>query len=150
MCVRRSVCPASGGGPARFPENPRVLLAYEYRCCVCRHDLRLGGQVVGLEAAHIRWVRARGPDIEPNGLALCSLHHKLFDLGVFTVLPGQYLLVVSQHVTGSDEVRARLMAYHGAGIVLPQSRTSYPAAEFLAWHQGEVFKRPQREVAVSG
>jgi len=62
------------------------------------------------------------------------------------VLPGQYLLVVSQHVTGSDEVRARLMASHGAGIVLPQSRTSYPAAEFLAWHQGVVFKRPQREV----
>ena len=125
--------------------RPRVLLAYEYRCCVCRHDLRLGGQVVGLEAAHIRWVQAHGPDIEPNGLALCSLHHKLFDLGVFTVLPGQFMLVVSQHVTGSDEVRARLMGYHGAGIVLPQSRTSYPAAEFLAWHQGEVFKKPQRE-----
>jgi len=23
-----------------------------------------------------------------NGLALCSLHHKIFDLGAFTVLPG--------------------------------------------------------------
>lgn len=126
--------------------RPRVLLAYEYRCCVCRHDLRLDGQVVGLEAAHIRWVQARGPDIEPNGLALCSLHHKLFDLGVFTVLPNNYMLVVSQHVTGSDEVRARLMSFHGAGIVLPQSAGFFPAKDFLDWHHGEVFKRPQRDV----
>jgi predicted restriction endonuclease len=65
---------------------------------------------------------------------------------VFTVLPEQYMLVVSQHVTGSDEVRARLMGYHGAGIVLPQSRNSYPAVEFLAWHHTEVFKKPQREM----
>ncbi len=41
---------------------------------------------------------------------------------------------------------ARLMGHHGAGIVLPQSRSSYPAAEYLVWHQGEVFKGPQREV----
>jgi len=133
--------------PRRDPSfRPRVLLAYEYRCCVCRHDLRLAGQIVGLEAAHIRWVQARGPDIEPNGLSLCSLHHKLFDLGVFTVLPGDYTLVVSQHVTGSDEVRARLMSFHGAGIVLPQSAGFYPDKNFLDWHHGEVFKKPQRDV----
>lgn len=128
----------------RFRE--RVLLAYEYRCCVCRHDLRLDGQVVGLEAAHIKWVQAKGPDIEPNGFALCSLHHKLFDLGVFTVLPDEYMLVVSQHVTGSEDVRARLMSFHGGGIVLPQSRSAYPSAEFLSWHEGQVFKKPRREI----
>jgi len=126
--------------------RPRVLMAYEYRCCVCRHDLRLDGQIVGLEAAHIRWVQAKGPDIEANGLALCSLHHKLFDLGVFTVLPLNHTLVVSQHVTGSDEVRARLMSYHGAGIVLPQSASFFPSKDFLDWHNGEVFKSPQRDL----
>ena len=138
--------PAGADRARRDPSfRPRVLLAYEYRCCVCRHDLRLDGQVVGLEAAHIRWVQAKGPDVECNGLALCSLHHKLFDLGVFTVLPEQYLLVVSKHVTGSDDIRARLLSYHGGGIVLPQSRDCYPAAEYLLWHQGEVFKKPQRD-----
>ena len=30
--------------------------------------------------------QAGGPDHESNGLALSSLHHKLFDMGVFTVL----------------------------------------------------------------
>ena len=42
-----------------------MLLAYEYRCCVCGHDLRMGGHAIGLEAAHIKWFQARGPDVVP-------------------------------------------------------------------------------------
>src|SRR5436189_6378643 len=38
--------------------------------------------------AHIRWHQAGGPDIENNGLALCVLHHKTFDLGAFTLSEG--------------------------------------------------------------
>ena len=101
--------------------------------------------VVGLEAAHIQWFQAGGPDIEPNGLALCSLHHKLFDLGVFTVLPQQYTMVVSQHVTGGEQARSRMLTYHGAGLIRPQSAASLPRAEFLAWHKEQVFKTPPRE-----
>ncbi|OGA46128.1 MAG: hypothetical protein A3F74_20340 [Betaproteobacteria bacterium RIFCSPLOWO2_12_FULL_62_58] len=145
---------AGEAGIVRAPERPRrdpsfrarVLLAYEYRCCVCGHDLRLGGEVVGLEAAHIRWFQAGGPDIEPNGLALCSLHHKLFDLGVFTVLSQQYTMVVSQHVTGSEQTRNRMLTYHGASLILPQSAGYLPRPEFLAWHTEQVFKTPPREL----
>jgi putative restriction endonuclease len=39
------------------------------------HDLRMGGNVIGLEATHIKWFQARGSDVVQNGLALCSLHH---------------------------------------------------------------------------
>ncbi len=73
-----------------------MLLAYQYRCGVCGHDLRLGSQTIGLEAAHIKWFQAQGPDIVPNGLALCSLHHKIFDLGAFAILPETYQMVFSQ------------------------------------------------------
>jgi putative restriction endonuclease len=133
------------GRPRRDPSfRARVLLAYESRCCVCGHDLRLGGEVVGLEAAHIKWFQAGGPDIEPNGLALCSLHHKLFDLGVFTVLPKQYTMVVSQHMTGGDQARDRMLTYHGAALISPQSSAYLPKAEFLEWHVEEVFKEPAR------
>ena len=52
----------------------RVLRAYEYRCCVCGFDLRIGHTPAGLEAAHIQWHHVGGPDIEPNGLSLCALH----------------------------------------------------------------------------
>src|SRR5437588_7846441 len=55
-----------------------------------------GSVSVGLDAAHIRWHQAGGPDREGNGLALCVLHHKLFDLGAFTVSPSGLLLVSDQ------------------------------------------------------
>jgi putative restriction endonuclease len=53
----------------------RVLTAYEYRCAVCGFDVRLGSVSIALDAAHIRWFQAGGPDEESNGLALCVLHH---------------------------------------------------------------------------
>lgn len=37
---------------------------------------------MGLEAAHVQWHSQNGSDDVSNGLALCSLHHTLFDLGV--------------------------------------------------------------------
>lgn len=124
----------------------RVLRAYEHRCCVCGFDLRIGHISAGLEAAHIKWFQAKGPDIEANGLALCSLHHKVFDLGAFTILPDTYSLVFSQHVVSSESSRHMLMGFHGAGLIMPQSRDYYPKPEFLHWHAKEVFKRPAREL----
>jgi len=123
----------------------KVLLAYQYRCGVCGHDLRLGRQSIGLEAAHIKWFQAKGPDIVPNGIALCSMHHKVFDLGAFTILPETYQIVFSQHLNGSNEAAARMLAYQGAALILPQSNEYLPQPEFLAWHRKEVFKNPARQ-----
>ena len=128
----------------RFRE--RVLRAYEYRCCVCGFDLRIGNITAGLEAAHIKWFQAKGPDIEANGLALCALHHKVFDLGAFTIVPDTYSLVFSQHAVAGEASRHMLMGFHGAGIILPQSTDYYPKAEFLKWHEGQVFKKPGRSI----
>jgi len=128
----------------RFRE--RVLRAYEHRCCVCGFDLRIGNVSAGLEAAHIQWFQAKGPDVEANGLALCSLHHKVFDLGAFTILPDTYSLVFSQHAIAGEASRHMLMGFHGAGIILPQSKDYYPKAEFLKWHEGQVFKQPGRSL----
>lgn len=123
----------------------KVLLAYEYRCCLCGHDIRLNNQVIGLEAAHIKWFQAGGPDVETNGLALCSLHHKIFDLGAFTVRPDTLEVVFSQYVVGSPEIQSRLLAYHGAGLIPPQAEAFLPSREFLDWHWEWVFKEPARE-----
>ena len=124
----------------------KVLLAYQYRCSVCGHDLRLGRQTIGLEAAHIKWFQAKGPDIVPNGLALCSLHHKVFDLGAFTILPDSHQMVFSQHLNGSDDTAGKMLAYHGASLILPQSREYLPQPEYLDWHRRQVFKNPERSI----
>lgn len=120
-----------------------VLQAYEYRCAICGLNLRMGGRELGLEAAHIKWHQARGPDIIENGLSLCSLHHKLFDRGAIG-LSDQYLLLVSEAVHGTEGMAIWLLMHHGNPIRKPQ-RTEYsPSEEFVAWHRKEVFRSPPR------
>lgn len=126
----------------------RVLRAYEYRCCVCGFDLRLGLIPAGLEAAHIKWHHIGGPDIEPNGLSLCATHHKLFDLGAFTIEPSEHRVVFSQHAIGGMRGMAGELQFHGHAIHPPQHRDLLPAREFLVWNQSNVFKTPGRHAEV--
>jgi putative restriction endonuclease len=121
----------------------RVLTAYEYRCAVCGFDVRLGSLSIALDAAHIRWVQADGPDLETNGLALCVLHHKLFDLGAFT-LGDDGKLLVSDQVHGNAGFNESLMRHHHAAVRRPQHPAWNPLPEFLAWHTREVFKGAAR------
>src|SRR5262249_856061 len=86
----------------------RVLRAYEYRFAVCGSDVRLGSVSIALDAAHIRWVQAGGPDEEANGLALCVLHHKLLDLGAFT-LDREGHVLVSEQANGTGGFEECLM-----------------------------------------
>jgi putative restriction endonuclease len=59
-----------------------VLQAWDRQCAFCGYDGQLAAASVGIDAAHVRWFAFDGPDALDNGLALCVLHHKLFDLGV--------------------------------------------------------------------
>ncbi len=122
-----------------------ILRAYEYRCAVCGFDVKLGDSSVALEASHIKWQRADGPDIEVNGLALCSLHHKLFDRGAFT-LSRQLQILVSDDAHGTTGFQEWLMDFHGEKINFPQRRSYYPEEEFIGWHVREVFQGEYREL----
>lgn len=126
----------------QFREN--ILKAYEYQCAVCGFGVRLKHKLLALEAAHIMWHQAGGPDVEINGLALCATHHKLFDLGAFTVNQDLRLLV-------SDEVNGMganewLLQHHGKSINPPQKKAFYPNPDFTTWHVNEVFKGGYRDL----
>jgi putative restriction endonuclease len=124
----------------------RILTAYEYRCAVCGFDVRLGSVSIGLDAAHIRWHQANGPDQENNGLALCVLHHKTFDLGAYTV-SAKGVLLVSDQANGGKGFHETLMRHHGQPIRPPQRPEWSPEPVFLAWHANEVFKGEARHTA---
>jgi putative restriction endonuclease len=136
----------AGEWTLRVPRDPtfrqRVLLAYEFRCTVCGLDLKIDHAPVGLDAAHIRWKQVNGPDTESNGLALCTLHHRLFDRGAFTVDPNRNLLV-SRHAIG-EALEPWLMRFHGQPIRQPQEEAMNPAEVHLEWHGREVFRAPAR------
>jgi putative restriction endonuclease len=123
----------------------RILTAYESRCAVCGFDVRLGDRLLALEAAHIRWHQSGGPSDESNGLALCALHHKAFDLGAFGVSPDGVILV-SDRVNGSNGLQEWLLAHHGKPIRPPQRPDWAPRRAHLEWHGREVFKGSPRFV----
>ena len=77
--------------------------------------MRLGSVSIGLDAAHIKWCQAGGPDTEVNGLALCVLHHKVFDLGAFTISDG--VVLVSEHAHCGPAFEQSLLAFHGKQIL---------------------------------
>ena len=126
----------------RKKRNPRfrsiVLTAYYEQCAVCKYDIKMNGAAVALEAAHIQMHSAGGPDEVTNGLALCVIHHKLFDLGAMTV--GRDMNIrVSECVVG-DWGRKLNDEFHERPIALPRSTSMKPAPEYIHWHNETIFK----------
>ena len=103
----------------------------------------MGDALVGLEAAHIKWYQAGGPDTENNGMALCSLHHKLFDRGAFS-LTDSLIIQVSERAHGGSSFEDWLMSVHGKKIQFPQRPSYYPESKYINWHIREVFQGPSR------
>lgn len=129
----------------RDPEfREKVLSAYEYRCAVCGFNVRIGHVVVALEAAHIKWHQAAGPDIRENGLALCSLHHKLFDRGAFTIDEARCALI-SEKAYGTEGFVEHLGRFHKKPLLKPNRECYRPKCDYTKWHMEQVFLAPARE-----
>lgn len=127
--------------PRDWRFRSKIMNAYTHRCAVCEFDVRLDHDPLAIEAAHIRWHEAKGPPVVNNGLALCSLHHKLFDAGAFT-LRNDLEIVVSPSIEGSS-VEDALYRYSGQPPrTLPKHSQDLPSPLYLGWHQREVFKGP--------
>jgi putative restriction endonuclease len=116
----------------------RIVAAWDRSCAFCGYDGALHGAPVGIEAAHIRWFNFGGPDSLNNGLALCSLHHKLLDRGAIGLSsPGT--IYVSDAFSANGDVGRSVYALHGLEL-RPRPGTELPAAEYVLWHRQEVFK----------
>ena len=132
----------TAGSPTRIRDpkfRHEVLTAYGYRCAVCGLKIEMQDKTVAIEAAHIKWHQAGGPDHTANGLALCTLHHKLFDVGAFT-LNHDLLVAVSSMAHGNEGFQRWLLDFNGAAISPPSMTDFYPEGDFLEWHVQEVFK----------
>lgn len=116
----------------------KVLIAYEYTCAVCGFNLRLKNASAGVEAAHVKWHAMNGPDDVSNGIALCTMHHKLFDLGAMGL--DSYARLVVSPLTNGVGKELWLNSFEGKEINRPQKKYSSPSEEYLDWHAREVFK----------
>ena len=115
-----------------------ILPAYGVRCAVCEYSGAMDGKPIAIEAAHIKWHQAKGPAVIENGIALCSLHHRLFDKGAFTLQP-DLKIVVSEKVSGTGVEKA-LGQFDGEVLPAPPLSMSHrPNTEYIRWHNNQVF-----------
>jgi len=123
-----------------------VLTAYGHACAFCGYDVRLGSADLGLDAAHIMWHQANGPDLSANGLACCSLHHRALDRGAIS-LTNDLTILVSVHVNGGMKSDEHFVSLMGRPLRRPSLVASLPKSEYLEWHRREVFRPPPRDGA---
>lgn len=121
----------------------RILKAYGYSCAICGFEVRIGQTLIAIEAAHIKWRQAGGPDIEDNGVALCTMHHKLYDRGAFRI-NRSLLIEVAEEANGNCGLDEWLLRYHGQPVREPIRPDYTPKDTYLDWHFREVFRGPGR------
>jgi putative restriction endonuclease len=121
-----------------------VLRAYEHSCAICGYDAKVGSNDLGLEAAHIKWHQAGGPDKVQNGLALCTLHHKAFDLGAIGLNENR-IIMISADVHGHNQTRKLFYAFSRKNLRRPNRIECVPDKRFILWHCKEVFRKPARD-----
>jgi putative restriction endonuclease len=123
-----------------------VLRAYAYQCAMCGFDGALGRNPVGIEAAHVRWHSQDGPDMVANGLALCALHHALFDLGVLGLTAERRIRVSDLYVARS-EAGLGVGLLGGRALIAPMPGQPVVELDHIGWHGRQVFKGAAAEAA---
>ena len=127
--------------PARRRDSgwrSEVLQAWDRQCAFCGYDGQLLGASIGLDAAHVRWWAFDGPNTLDNGLALCTLHHKLFDIGILGLDPDLRILVSAAFNARTPAGRS-IYGLHQQQLS-PRPGTPTPALTHVEWHKREVFK----------
>lgn len=135
--------PATYGQPALI--SPRrgqgafralVTNAYSRRCAITGEST-----LPVLEAAHIKPVASSGLNNTFNGILLRSDFHRLFDVGLVTVTP-EHRVIVSGRIKEQWYNGKAYNDLHGRRLaVLPEDVVDRPKADFLRWHNDNVFEQ---------
>jgi len=114
----------------------QVQDAYDNRCAVTGLKILNGGGRPEIEAAHIKPVAQRGPDMVQNGIALSRTAHWMFDRGLISISDDMRILKSRAFPLGDAE---RLINPDGQ-LNLPKNVSLYPHPAFLQFHRESVFK----------
>lgn len=127
--------------PSRRPGfRSEVLHGWRNRCAMCGYDGAMGRDPAGLDAAHVFWHSQGGPDEPDNGLALCALHHVLFDLGALGLSADLTVRVSPHYVSRSEQGDRFVYSLDGKSLLDPAPRHPTPSASHVHWHYNQVFK----------
>lgn len=114
-----------------------VTVAYGHRCALCGIRMLTPDGHTAVDAAHIVPWSVSHDDRVGNGMALCRLCHWTFDEGLLGV-SGEYLVIASPRLAGSDNVPGHLLTLADRIILGPGERALWPELEALRWHRRHV------------
>jgi putative restriction endonuclease len=115
-----------------------VLEAYGRQCAVCGFDVRMNEVSLAVEAAHIKWHQRGGPPLVTNGVAMCAVHHAIFDRGAISITL-DHRVIVATGVSRSESAKMWLWRFDGQGLQLPPRKNMFPDVHFVTWHRKNVF-----------
>jgi putative restriction endonuclease len=115
-----------------------VLAAYNSRCCLCRLN-----HSELLDAAHIiPDTEPEGNPIVPNGLTLCKIHHKAFDVNIIGISPNYNIHIREDilHEIDGPMLKHGIQELNNRKIILPNSKKDYPDRDRLGWRYEKFLK----------
>jgi putative restriction endonuclease len=117
----------------------RVIVdAYKHTCSFCGIRVITPDGHTAVAAAHIvPWSHSHIDDPR-NGIALCGLHHWVFDKGLVSV-GTDYQIKVSPVATSEENAASLLIALDGRAMRLPDAQLLWPAKSALRWHVDNIF-----------
>lgn len=124
-----------------------IIEAYNFSCAVCSLKICSPNALQWeVEAAHIVPRSLNGKDDILNGLALCRLHHWVFDVGWFT-LDDDFRVLASRRILdlAADSGKIwnydfmRKLAIERLAIALPKEKTIHPHPNAVRWHRANIF-----------
>ncbi|MDQ2893145.1 MAG: HNH endonuclease [Pseudomonadota bacterium] len=114
----------------------RVLDVYQSTCALTGMKLINGGGRAETQAAHIMSVKAGGPDVASNGIALSGTMHWMFDRGLISLSDDGDILL-SRKINDVEGVER--LIFRDRKARLPSSPSNRPHARYLRWHHSECF-----------
>ncbi len=124
-----------------------IIEAYNFSCAVCGLKICSPNALQWeVEAAHIVPRSSNGKDDILNGLALCRLHHWVFDVGWFT-LDESFRVLASSRIQDLAIDSGKTWNYDFMGqlakenliVSLPKEKTIHPHPNAIRWHREHIF-----------
>lgn len=117
------------------PFGGRVLEGYGFTCAITGFVGSPEVAFAGIEPAEIVWRNHGGSSDPSNGIAMTTIHRKLFHLGLFTI-SADYRIVLSPVLIDGVPIGLR----EGNPINPPKDLERLPSVGGLAWHRRWVFR----------
>jgi len=126
--------------PSRDSAFRRLILGtYNETCAVCGMQIQTASGISVIDAAHILPFNKFHNDDIRNGIALCKMHHWLFDRGLISIDDHNRVIVSkSIEMEYPDNI---ITGFHKLDIKLPENFEHYPHPVAVEWHRKNVFER---------